>query len=50
VGLGLPDILAEGAAMGVPDASISFLAIGFEGDRHQKRIDKIAEIEKKYSK
>ncbi|AGX41527.1 ribose 5-phosphate isomerase B [Clostridium saccharobutylicum] len=28
----------------------TFLSSKFEGDRHQKRIDKISEIEKKYSK
>jgi len=28
----------------------TFLNTEFEGERHQKRIDKISEIEKKYSK
>lgn len=28
----------------------TFLTTEFEGDRHQKRIDKISEIEKKYNK
>lgn len=28
----------------------TFLSSEFEGDRHQKRIDKISEIEKKYNK
>ncbi|MBE6071217.1 MAG: ribose 5-phosphate isomerase B [Clostridium butyricum] len=28
----------------------TFLSTEFEGERHQKRIDKISEIEKKYSK
>jgi ribose 5-phosphate isomerase B len=28
----------------------TFLSSKFEGDRHQKRIDKISEIERKYSK
>lgn len=40
-------VVGVGLAIDIVDA---FLNSNFEGDRHQKRIDKIAEIEKKYSK
>jgi len=40
-------IVGPGLALDIVDA---FLNAKFEGDRHQKRIDKISEIEKKYSK
>jgi len=40
-------VVGRGLALDIVDA---FINAKFEGDRHQKRIDKIAEIEKKYSK
>ncbi|MBC2579871.1 ribose 5-phosphate isomerase B [Clostridium sp. DJ247] len=40
-------IVGAGLALDIVD---TFLNAKFEGDRHQKRIDKITEIEKKYSK
>lgn len=40
-------VVGKGLALDIVDA---FINAKFEGDRHQKRIDKITEIEKKYSK
>ncbi len=40
-------VVGRGLALDIVDA---FINAKFEGDRHQKRIDKITEIEKKYSK
>lgn len=40
-------VVGIGLAIDIVD---TFLNATFEGDRHQRRIDKIAEIEKKYSK
>ena len=40
-------VVGEGLALDIVDI---FLNTKFEGGRHQNRIDKIAEIEKKYSK
>ncbi|ASW44065.1 ribose 5-phosphate isomerase B [Clostridium isatidis] len=40
-------VVGEGLAL---DIVKTFLNTEFQGDRHQKRIDKITEIEKKYSK
>ena len=40
-------VVGMGLALDIVDA---FITAKFEGDRHQKRIDKITEIEKKYSK
>ncbi|MCM0649779.1 ribose 5-phosphate isomerase B [Clostridium swellfunianum] len=40
-------IVGVGIALDIVD---SFLGAKFEGDRHQKRIDKISQIEKKYNK
>jgi len=40
-------VVGPGLALDIVDA---FLNAKFEGDRHQKRIDKISEIEKKYNK
>lgn len=40
-------IVGTGVALDIVD---SFLNARFEGNRHQKRIDKISEIEKKYNK
>ncbi|MBL4935792.1 ribose 5-phosphate isomerase B [Clostridium sp. YIM B02515] len=40
-------VVGTGVALDIVD---SFLNTRFEGNRHQKRIDKISEIEKKYNK
>lgn len=40
-------VVGKGLALDIVDA---FINAKFEGDRHQKRIDKITEIERKYSK
>ncbi len=40
-------VIGEGLAL---DIVKTFISSKFEGDRHQNRIDKISEIEKKYSK
>ncbi len=40
-------VVGRGLALDIVDA---FINAKFEGDRHQRRIDKITEIEKKYSK
>lgn len=40
-------VVGPGLALDIVDA---FLNAKFEGDRHQRRIDKISEIEKKYTK
>lgn len=40
-------VVGQGLAL---DIVKTFLTTDFEGDRHQNRIDKISEIEKKYSK
>lgn len=40
-------VVGEGYAMFIVDA---FLSTEFEGGRHQRRVDKITEIEKKYGK
>ncbi|ERI93466.1 ribose-5-phosphate isomerase B [Clostridiales bacterium oral taxon 876 str. F0540] len=40
-------VVGIGVALDIVD---SFLNAKFEGNRHQKRIDKISEIEKKYNK
>lgn len=40
-------VVGQGLAL---DIVKTFLTTEFEGDRHQTRIDKISEIEKKYSK
>ena len=40
-------VVGTGLALDIVKA---FVTSKFEGDRHQKRIDKISEIEKKYSK
>ncbi|MDP4143449.1 MAG: ribose 5-phosphate isomerase B [Bacillota bacterium] len=40
-------VVGVGLALDIVD---SFLSAEFEGDRHQRRLDKISEIEKKYSK
>jgi len=40
-------VVGSGLAIDIVD---TFLKADFEGDRHQKRIDKITEIEKKYNK
>lgn len=40
-------VLGTGAAIDIVD---SFLGAEFQGVRHQKRIDKISQIEKKYNK
>ncbi|WP_099190061.1 ribose 5-phosphate isomerase B [Tepidibacter mesophilus] len=40
-------VVGRGLALEIIDAWIS---TEFEGDRHQRRVDKITEIEKKYSK
>lgn len=40
-------VVGVGLALDIVD---SFLNAKFEGDRHQRRIDKITEIEKKYNK
>ncbi len=40
-------VVGRGLALDIVDA---FINAKFEGDRHQKRIDKITEIERKYSK
>ena len=40
-------VVGTGLALDIVDA---FINAEFQGDRHQKRIDKITEIEKKYSK
>lgn len=40
-------VLGTGLALDIVDA---FINAEFQGDRHQKRIDKITEIERKYSK
>lgn len=40
-------VVGKGLALDIVDA---FISAEFEGDRHQKRIDKITEIERKYSK
>ena len=40
-------VVGKGLALDIVDA---FINAKFEGDRHQIRIDKITEIEKKYSK
>lgn len=40
-------VVGPGLALDIVD---SFLNAKFQGDRHQKRIDKITEIEKKYGK
>jgi len=40
-------VVGTGVALDIVD---SFLNARFEGNRHQKRIDKISEIEKKYNK
>ena len=40
-------VIGEGLAL---DIVKTFLTSKFEGDRHQNRIDKISEIEKKYNK
>ena len=40
-------VVGKGLALDIVDA---FINAKFEWDRHQKRIDKITEIEKKYSK
>lgn len=40
-------VVGKGLALDIVD---TFLDAKFEGDRHQRRIDKITEIEKKYSK
>jgi ribose 5-phosphate isomerase B len=40
-------VVGPGLALDIVDA---FIDAKFEGDRHQKRVNKITEIEKKYSK
>lgn len=40
-------VIGTGLALDIVD---TFLNAKFQGDRHQRRIDKIADIEKKYSK
>ncbi len=40
-------VVGKGLALEIID---TWLGTDFEGDRHQRRIDKITEIEKKYSK
>lgn len=40
-------VVGTGLALDIVD---TFLNAKFEGDRHQRRIDKISEIEKKYNK
>ncbi len=40
-------VVGSGLALDIVDV---FINAKFQGDRHQKRIDKITEIEKKYSK
>ncbi|MBU3179867.1 ribose 5-phosphate isomerase B [Clostridium psychrophilum] len=40
-------VVGTGLALDIVD---TFLNAKFQGDRHQRRIDKIADIEKKYSK
>jgi len=40
-------VIGTGLALDIVD---TFISAKFQGDRHQKRIDKISEIEKKYSK
>lgn len=40
-------VIGKGLALDIVDA---FINAKFQGDRHQKRIDKITEIEKKYIK
>ena len=40
-------VVGRGLALDIVD---TFINAKFEGDRHQKRLDKITEIEKKYSK
>ncbi|WP_291634576.1 ribose 5-phosphate isomerase B [Clostridium sp.] len=40
-------VVGTGLALDIVD---TFISSEFQGDRHQKRIDKITEIEKKYSK
>ncbi len=40
-------VVGEGYALKIVEA---FLTTEFEGGRHQRRVDKITEIEKKYSK
>ena len=40
-------VVGKGLALDIVD---TFITAKFQGDRHQKRIDKITEIEKKYSK
>lgn len=40
-------VVGKGLALDIVD---TFINAEFQGDRHQKRIDKITEIEKKYSK
>lgn len=40
-------VVGIGLALDIVD---TFISAKFQGDRHQKRIDKITEIEKKYSK
>lgn len=40
-------VVGVGLAIDIVD---TFLSAKFQGDRHQRRIDKITEIEKKYSK
>ncbi|HEY8890926.1 MAG TPA: ribose 5-phosphate isomerase B [Clostridium sp.] len=40
-------VIGIGLALDIVD---TFISAKFQGDRHQKRIDKITEIEKKYSK
>ncbi|AZV55303.1 ribose 5-phosphate isomerase B [Clostridium sp. AWRP] len=40
-------VVGAGLAIDIVD---TFLSAKFQGDRHQRRIDKITEIEKKYSK
>lgn len=37
---------AEYGTTGVPEIVQTFLTTGFEGDRHQRRLDKIAKLEK----
>ncbi|MCB2293168.1 ribose 5-phosphate isomerase B [Clostridium algoriphilum] len=40
-------VVGTGLALDIVD---TFISAKFQGDRHQRRIDKIADIEKKYSK
>ena len=40
-------VIGTGLALDIVD---TFISSKFQGDRHQRRIDKITEIEKKYSK